>query len=283
MANEVKQGRGPIYFDTSPIKPENVEMVKPQTGWQVLNYNKLVDLGMDFFKDKIEWMPQLWLTSGGLAADIEGRTGIPGLFVTGMARAVEPGLCIGGLHLCATAVTGHITGGVAAQYARENEPGAIDAGEAGRLKEQLFAPLGKPGESCKTVLREIQEIVFPQDVCILKSEQSLRNALAAIERIRDEQLPRITAADPHYLMKLIEVRAIAFITEIYLKASLMRTETRAGHYREDYPERDDANWLKWIIISQKDGRIDLRTQPLPFNKYRFRPTRYYMDNFAIPD
>ena len=133
------------------------------------------------------------------------------------------------------------------------------------------------------MLREIQEIVFPQDVCILKSEQSLKNALAAIERIRDEQLPRVTAADPHYLMKLIEVRAIAFITEIYLKASLMRTETRAGHYREDYPERDDANWLKWIVIGQKDGRIDLRTQPLPFDKYRFRPTRYYMDSFVIPD
>jgi succinate dehydrogenase / fumarate reductase flavoprotein subunit len=283
MAIEAREGRGPIYFDTSPIKAEDIEMVKPQTGWQQLNYQKLVDLGMDFFRNKIEWMPQLWLTSGGFTADIEGRTGVPGLFVTGMARAVEPGLCIGGLHLCVTAVTGHITGRVAADYAASSGASEIDGDEVYQLKNRLYAPLGRTGISPKQVLREIQQAVFPYDVCIIKSETSLNNALAKIERLKNEAIPQMAAADAHYLMKLVEVQAIAFVTELFLRASLMRTETRAGHYREDYPHRDNKNWLKWIVASQKDGKLDLRTEPVPFDKYKFKPARYYMDNFEIKE
>jgi succinate dehydrogenase / fumarate reductase flavoprotein subunit len=105
--------------------------------------------------------------------------------------------------------------------------------------------------------------------------------LAKIEQLNNEAVPQMTAADAHYLMKLVEVQAIAFITELFLRASLMRTETRAGHYREDYPHRDNENWLKWIVASQRDGKINLRTEPVPFDKYEFKPTRYYMDNFEI--
>jgi succinate dehydrogenase/fumarate reductase flavoprotein subunit len=281
MAIEAREGRGPIYFDVSRINPDNIDMVKPQTGWQLLNYRKLVDVGMDFFKDKIEWMPQLWLTSGGFAADIDGSTGVPGLFVTGMARSVEPGLCIGGLHLCVTAVTGHITGGAAAEYSRTARCSVIDENEVHDLKTRLYKPFAKPGISPKSVLTKIQQAVFPYDVCILKNETSLKNALDRIERIKREDLPQMTAADGHYLMKLVEVQAITFITELFLRASLMRTETRAGHYREDYPNRDDENWMKWIVINQGDGKINLQTEPVPIHKYPFKPVHYYMDNFKL--
>jgi len=58
----------------------------------------------------------------------------------------------------------------------------------------------------------------------------------------------------------------------------MRTESRAGHYREDFPERDDKNWLRWIIVSQKGGKIELRSETLPMDRYKFRATRFYSDN-----
>jgi len=75
---------------------------------------------------------------------------------------------------------------------------------------------------------------------------------------------------------------MALVAELVLRASLMRTETRASHYREDYPNRDDKNWLKWIIIRQEDGKLNLRTEPVPLDKYRFGHARYYMDNFKLP-
>lgn len=282
MAIEAREGRGPIYFDVSPIKPEDRELVKPQTGWQLLNYQKLRKVGIDFFGGRTEWMPQLMSTFGGLTADLEGRTIVPGLFAASRARSVDPGVYIGGFALCTTATMGYITGRVAAEYARSREPFQIEEDEVKKLKSRLYAPMGKAGITPKKVLREIQEIVFPYDVCILKNEKSLNNALGKIERLNNEVLPQMTAGDAHYLTKLIEVQSIAFLTELYLRASLMRRESRAGHYREDYPDHDDKNWLKWIVISQKDSKINLRTEPVPFDRYKFKPTRYYMDNFQFP-
>jgi succinate dehydrogenase/fumarate reductase flavoprotein subunit len=282
MAIEAREGRGPIYFDISRMRPENIELVKPQTGWQVLNYQKLIDLGIDFFKDIVEWMPQLLGSFGGLVADIEGRTTVPGLFVAGRGRSIDPGVYIGGFALFTTAVTGYMTGGIAGEYAKTHEPFQIDEEEVKLFKSRLYAPLGKEGIPPKEVLTEIQEIVFPYEVCILKNEKSLKTALSKIERLKYEVLPKMTSRDAHYLMKWVEVQAIAFVTELYLRTSLMRAESRAGHYREDYPDRDDKNWLKWIVASQKKGKLNLRTEPVPFERYKFKPTRYYMDKFQFP-
>jgi succinate dehydrogenase / fumarate reductase flavoprotein subunit len=62
----------------------------------------------------------------------------------------------------------------------------------------------------------------------------------------------------------------------------VRTESRAGHYRADYPERDDTKWLGQIMVSLDSGRFNLRFEPLPMDRYAIRPTRYYSDNFAFP-
>jgi succinate dehydrogenase / fumarate reductase flavoprotein subunit len=52
----------------------------------------------------------------------------------------------------------------------------------------------------------------------------------------------------------------------------MRTESRVSHYREDFPDRDDANWLKWVVINRSsDGKMLLDTEPLPMERYKYRP------------
>jgi succinate dehydrogenase/fumarate reductase flavoprotein subunit len=282
MAIEAREGRGPIYFDISRMKPKDIDLVKPQTGWQLLNYQKLVALGMDFFKDTTEWMPQLLGSFGGLVADMEGRTKVPGLFVAGRGRSIDPGVYIGGFALFTTAVTGYLTGGVAAEFAKSRNPYHIEEDEVEQLKGQLYAPLGKPGIPPKEVLTEIQEAVFPYDVCILKNEKSLKEALRKIERLKNELLPQMTAKDAHYLLKLIEVQAIAFLAELYLSTSLTRKETRAGHFREDYPDRDNEKWLCWIIAERKGDSVSFRTEPVPLERYKIKPHRYYMDNFKFP-
>ena len=92
----------------------------------------------------------------------------------------------------------------------------------------------------------------------------------------------MVATDPHYLLKLHETRGVAFVSEMYVRASLERKETRAGHYREDYPERDNEHWLKWIEQKQVDGKREVHTVPVPLNDYPIKPYRYYMDNFSWP-
>ena len=281
MAFEAREGRGPFYLDCSQMSPDAIEVTKPAAGWQKLSYDRLTELGMNLYKDKTEWVPQVKSSYEGIVVDTKGRIGVPGMFAAG-GWAPDPGLYMGGWMLCRTAVTGYIAGENAAKYAKSQAPLQIDEGEVKNCKKKLYTPLGKDGITPKEVLRKIQEVVFPYDVSILKSEASLKRALGEIEHIKKEHLPRMTASDAHYLLKLIEVHSIAAMTERYLRASLMRTESRAGHYREDYPERDDKNWLKWIVVSQKDGEHQLRTEPVPLDKYKLKPTRYYMDNFKFP-
>ena len=149
------------------------------------------------------------------------------------------------------------------------------------MKRALYEPLLNGGHRPHDVLLDVQKTVFPYDVIIIKSEERLKAALATLENIRQEVIPHMGAKDPRELMRLRETRCIAHLIEVFLRASLLRTETRASHYREDYPKRDDKNWLKWIFVSNRDGKIDFRHEPLPLDKYKYKLDRFYMDNFTF--
>jgi succinate dehydrogenase / fumarate reductase flavoprotein subunit len=283
MALEAREGRGPFYLDCTPMSPENRELVTPKGhGWMELNYLRLRDMGMSFFEDKLEWIAQMRLSVMGIAADLSGGTKVPGLFVTGRARATDPTVYIGGLSLCLCAVTGYATGEAAGLYAASQKNRAPYQGEIAEKKKGLYAQMGGKGISPKEALRQIQATVFPHDVSILKHADSLKRASQKLDRLEAETVPRMAAADAHYLMKLMEVRSILLMSQLYVRASIVRTESRAGHYRADYPERDDTKWLGQIMVSLDSGRFNLRFEPLPMDRYAIRPTRYYSDNFTFP-
>ncbi|MFC1970772.1 FAD-dependent oxidoreductase [Chloroflexota bacterium] len=282
MAMEAREGRGPFYVDCDPMTPEHKALLKPDTGWMALNISKLHEAGINPLDHNWELMPLFW-TVQGIKADIECRTAVPGLFVGGRVKSVDPGLTMGAWALASSTVLGYRAGESAAKYAKSREPSQIDQDEVSMFKDDLYAPLGKVGIKPEEVELEIQNAVFPYDVTILKNEASLKRALSRIENIRDELLPQMDARDTHYLAESIEVRNMTLVAEAMLKASLMRTESRTTHYREDYPSRDDKNWMKWIIIRYDNERLSLRTEPLPLDRYKFKPSRYYSDNFVIPD
>ena len=65
-----------------------------------------------------------------------------------------------------------------------------------------------------------------------------------------------------------------------MKTSLMRKESRCGHYREDYPHRKDE-WLKWIVVGLEDGEAKIHTEEVPFDTYKHQVERCYQDNFTF--
>lgn len=281
MAKEVVEGRGPIYFDISQIKEEDRVLIKPQVGWQLLNHEKLVALGIDFFNDNTEWNPQLNELLAGVVTDCDGRTTVPGLFAAGRSRSIDPGVYIGGFALSTTATTGYLAGQAITEYLQMNqEDYSLNQEEIEVYKAELYRPADSGGIAPKEVLRKIQEIVYPYDISILKTEESLTNALQQLESVQRDFLGRMGAEDPHFLMKLQEVIGTAFITEWYLKASLERKESRAGHYRDDYPSRSDDG-LYWLNICQKEnGETEMKRVPVPMENYKYQIERYYSDNFT---
>lgn len=282
MALEARKGNGPFFLDCSRMTPENKKLMEPHGGWTELQYKKLLEAGIRPFEERQEWCPGVWSIAGGVHSDLDMRTDVPGLFVAGKTRNIDPGIYFGGWSLCVAAATGRWAGQGAAEFAGDNSGGAIDLQEVKIHKKNLFSALENGGVDPDQVLLEVQKAVFPYEAIILKSEDRLRKALDRVEEINNELAPRMGARNVRQLMRLREARSIARMAELFLQASILRKETRASHYREDYPSRDDRNWLKWLMISNRDGKTVFQFEPLPLDRYKFKIDRFYMDNFKMP-
>ncbi len=282
MAYEILAGRGPIWFDTSTLSEEGVRVMTPTGGWMKLNDTKLKALGIDFFHQTTEWMSQVLTCFGGVKADKRGFTGIPGLYVAGRARSVTPGVYMGGWDSCLTSTTGWIAGDNAGCCAAGSSLEKFEEGHALEELESDMAPLGRSGVVPKEIVRKMQRLMAPIDVCILKTREGLSRSLSRLESFRDEVLPQLAASDPHYLVKAIEARGMTLITEAFLRSSLLRKESRAGHFRADYPQRDDVRGPAWIDISKGRNGMNADFDLVPLDRYPVKPYRYYMDNFNFP-
>ncbi len=280
MALETKAGRGPIYMDTSQIKEEDMALLVPQSGWQLANYQKVVRKGLDLFHEPTEWIPHLQDTCGGICADLSGRTNVPGIFAAGRARSIDPGVYIGGFAMCTTAVTGYLAASGLVEYVRGHAPaGPLEQKQADQAVKELFAPCGKTGTAPHEVLNRMREILFPYDVCILKSGESLTRALNALLELKAGDYTAMSAADPHYLLKLREVKGMMWAAECYVRASLERRESRSGHFRTDYPKRNGPP--AWLVLSQKEGGIRFQRREVPVEDYPFPVDRFYSDQFQM--
>lgn len=282
MAVEHRKGNGSFYLDISAVNPDDLVLLKPQDGWQKLNYDKLCDLGIDMFKENSEWIPQLTCGFGGIEADLDGYTGVPGLYAAGTSRSLDPGVYMGGFALETTASGGYMTGEAVVKALQDLTQGELDEAVIAEKKAALYAQIGDDGLMPHDVLRAIQEILFPYEVSIIKSERSLNEALDQLQQVQKDMLPRMKAKDPHYLLKLIEVQGISFISELYLRASLQRKESRAGHFREDYPTRNNDDFLAWIVAEQDgDDGIAFSKKAVPVERYKHKIDKYYSDNFTF--
>ena len=154
----------------------------------------------------------------------------------------------------------------------------VQAADAAR---EALSPIGRKGIDTKDIIREAQEIVYPADVCLIKSDASLNKALKRVERAH-ELAERMMAKDPRDLCKYYEALTMLMRSELFVRSSLLRTESRAGHYREDYPQRNNEDWLSWLHVRQEKGRPVFSKVRIPVEDYPVQPYRYYMDNFTFP-
>jgi succinate dehydrogenase / fumarate reductase flavoprotein subunit len=70
------------------------------------------------------------------------------------------------------------------------------------------------------------------------------------------------------LLNTWELGNMLEIAEVVAASALNRKESRGGHSREDYPNRDDANWLKHTLIWSKNGKLEIGYKPVTITKYQ---------------
>jgi succinate dehydrogenase/fumarate reductase flavoprotein subunit len=176
-----------------------------------------------------------------------------------------------GLGVQSAAITGFVAGENAAAYAAENKLHDIDAAYATDIIDRITAPLGRTGDiDAYDVTYRVHEAVVPMKYNRLREAGRMNEALEIIHDAR-EKLDRVGAADFHHLARYHSAESMAMAAEFTYQAALMREESRAAHFREDFTERDDVNWLKWITIESRDGVPHLATLPVPVQDYKLQP------------
>jgi hypothetical protein len=134
------------------------------------------------------------------------------------------------------------------------------------------------GYSASETIRSIQEVVVPVKYSMRRNRERLEEALFKVAAAQGK-LSELYAEDPHGLAKCHEASCIALCAEIGFRAALARTESRGWHYREDYPQRDDEKWLKWVIVKKMKNKMVVTTEPIPVERYKIKPGQ----TAAVPD
>ncbi len=201
-------------------------------------------------------------------AHTDCSSNVPGLFAAGdslgtmQSGSVYVAL---GQSLLGCSVTGARAGTGAAVYAGRSDGDPLAEAEVERAVESVLVPLRRRGGfGPRWVTRMLQNTMIPYYVMYVKHGDRLRAALANVEFFRDHLAPMLHATDPHELRLAHETKNMIMNAEMRLRASLFRTESRGCHYREDYPLRDDPEWLAWVIIKRgEDGQMTVSKRPIP--------------------
>jgi succinate dehydrogenase / fumarate reductase flavoprotein subunit len=282
LEKEVAEGRGPIYFqppDSAPPPGLNINLPKLNE-WRKLMEAKERKAGLSPDRRHEIGVPLHGETSC-ISVDHEMKTSLEGLWAIGdtsyagsaLAGAVAspPGVTPGSGIMYAV-----ISAGWAAlstsRYIVDTHLVDIDFAETQALKNTIFKPMQtNKGISPGDVITVLQAVTAPMKYNLRRSKERLEEALVKLDNLK-EKLPTLKAKDFHSLSKCHEVKSMTLCAELTFRAALMRTESRGFHFREDFPERDDKNWLKWIILKKDKGETKLSTQPIPICKYRIKPT-----------
>jgi succinate dehydrogenase/fumarate reductase flavoprotein subunit len=207
--------------------------------------------------------------SGISSVDTECTTNIPGLYAAGDAyhsRTVGAKYPFWGFGLCNASVTGARAGRSAAQYAAKVTQGTVNQDELIGIKNRIYSPLERQGGFDKDwVNGQLRNITGPYYVYLVRHGDRLTAALTMVEFLKNHVAPRMYAKprDAHGLVRVLEAKNAILSAEMALRAAFFRTESRGCHFREDYPRRDDPNWLALVKIRNKDGEMELVKEPLP--------------------
>ncbi len=200
-------------------------------------------------------------------ANTDCASTVPGLYAAGDALGSMTNgavYSIGGTSSGGATVTGARAGTAAGKEAMKISMPVIDEKELARAKLATRAPRDrKGGYSPRWVTQHLQNVMMPNFVSYIKKADRLENALAQVEYMQAHLVPWLYAGDPHELRLAHETRNMVFNAELVLRSSLFRTESRGNHYREDFPRRDDKNWLAWTKVRQEQGKMVLVKVPVP--------------------
>ncbi|HEX2048303.1 MAG TPA: succinate dehydrogenase flavoprotein subunit [Acidimicrobiales bacterium] len=282
MLTEIKEGRGSgpdkdfVHLDLTHLPPQQIDEKLPDIAEFVRTY-----LGIEPKTDLIPIQPTAHYAMGGIPTNVSAEvvldaedTVAPGLYAAGECAcvSVHGANRLGTNSLLDIVVFGRRGGAAMARYVEGREPPGLPPGFEDEVKGTIEALLGGPGTARVADIRaELQEDMT-LNASVFRTEESLTAAAAAVDRLR-HRYRSVSVQDQgrrfnYELSEALELGYLLDVAQALVAAALVRTESRGGHFRDDHPLRDDANWMRHSLAYRRpDGSIRLDYKPVVGGPY----------------
>ena len=247
--DQIRQGLavdGGVVLDVSQIPDEQFR----------IDNTKVVDVldpkGIDYRSIPLIVAPEAHFFMGGVLIDEHGRSDLAGLYAAGEnAGGIHGGNRLNSNAVPDTQVFGFRAGLDAAGYATHAHHGAPDPGPIERWAGRLAAARSASSQVAPAFdeLIEYQQTAMSLGLGIVRTGAGLRHALGEIEVIR-QKLGLLNVANLGELLISLEIEDLCVVGAACAESALVREESRAAHYREDFPNTD-SSWVRTITIDAK--------------------------------
>jgi len=284
---EIRAGRGIdgkdyVYLDVRHLGRKVIEEKLPD----ITDFARVYQ-GVEPLTEPVPIQPTAHYAMGGIPTDIVTRvvrdasnTVVPGLYAAGEAAcvSVHGANRLGTNSLVDLLVFGRRAGRQMAQDIKGVEMPTIDTSVAEPVHAEIEAIRGRQGGERANAIRSDLADVMMDDVGVYRDEGTLRRAQKAVGEIK-ERYRQVGVHDRGTVFNtdLLEARELGYLidcAETTVASALARKESRGAHSREDYPERDDANFLSHTLAYRRNGTIELDYKPVTITKFQPKPRTY---------
>jgi len=274
IMREVKAGRGSphggVYLDIAWIKekiqnaPDHIKKKLPSMYHQ---FKQLANL--DITTTPMEVGPTTHYVMGGIRVDADTQAStVPGLFAAGeCAAGINGANRLGGNSLSDLIVFGKRAGEYAAIFAKENGHGTIDNDQVARIAKSALEPFERDGgENPYTIQHDLQELM-QANVGIVRTQDEMIEALNGLDILRNRAartfVPGNIDFNPGWHTAL-DLHNLLIVSEAIARAAIERTESRGGHFREDFQAKDpEFAKFNFALKKTEDGAMAISKLPIP--------------------
>ncbi|GAA1353848.1 succinate dehydrogenase flavoprotein subunit [Saccharothrix algeriensis] len=291
MALEVLEGRGAgpnkdyVLLDCTHLGAEVLETKLPDITEFARTY-----LAVDPVKEPVPVYPTAHYAMGGIPTNVHGEVlrdndhVLPGLYAAGECAcvSVHGANRLGTNSLLDINVFGRRAGIAAAEYANSHEHVELPENPAAQVEAQVALVLSEHGQERVADIRTELQATMDANASVYRTEDTLKQALHDVQALK-ERYQRITVQDKGKrfntdLLEAVELGFLLELAEVLVVGALARKESRGGHAREDYPNRDDTNFMRHsMYYKQGEGLsadIRLDYKPVTFTRYQPMERKY---------